>query len=332
MIPPIVPSVLAVNPQFALIQKQLTTQFLNPDASTKSASTEYEPTAKKLRQHHVQAAQHDILKQKLHSLIRDDTLPPEVLDLVIIIATYVSEAPKMTLSPEAYDLMAPEVEDFHDNLDILSPILSSHIQREVDALLPLASTPPSRLTSTSTSNLVTSSKPLATTLTGRLSRLSIVRTSTLPSSITQLTITLSNLLTTHTAHLSSLIRHLELHTHGTHSRHINARATYLSSVAAGLDAKLRSLDLQRQHALYTPAVQRALSAYAGHLHDVRSGLRKREQLVKRELALYDEVGGQGLRDYAKRYAAVGREIEVVRAEIARLESEDSEKGEKTAKR
>ena len=73
--------------------------------------------------------------------------------------------------------------------------------------------------------------------------------------------------------------------------------------------------------MYTPAVQRALTTYAAHLHDFRESLREREEVLGRELELYHDVGGVGLKECARRYGVVGKEIEVVKAEIARLESE-----------
>lgn len=336
MIPPTDPSILTANPQFDLLHKHLTTQLLNPDASTRSTSIRYEPTAKKLRHHHIKAAQDDILRRALHSIVTDDTLPPELIELVLAIATYLTEAPNMALSDEAHGLMAPEVEAFQQNLHTIAPILSQQIQREQDTLLPLASPSPS--TSPTTSSLspnhanptsTTNSSPslLATTLTTRLAALQHLRTTKLPTTTTTLTSALSTLLATHTIHLELLIRHLELHTHGTLSRHTLARASHLSAVAAGLDAKVRLLTLQARHSVYTPAVQRALSTYAAHLADYRSRLSGREELLRRELELYEEAGEEGLRECAKRYRAVAREIGMVKGEIVRLEGEGGRKGQ-----
>jgi diphthamide biosynthesis protein 3 len=317
MIPPIAPSILTANPQFALLNKHLSTQLLNPDASTKSTSTRYEPVAQKLKQHHIQAAQHDILKRTLRNMVADETLPPELVELIITIATYLAEAPGMALSDEAHDLMAPEVEAFQSSLHILAPILSSHMQRERDALLPLVSSS----TSASSTKLTSPPTSLTTNLTTRLTTLQTHHTTTLPTATNTLSNTLSTLLTVHTTHLATQIRHLELHTHGTLARYTSARATHLSTVAAGLEAKLRILALQAEQALYTPALQRALAAYSAHLREFRSRLSEREELLGRELDLYEDVAGDGLKECARRYRVVAREIEVVKGEIARLEDE-----------
>jgi len=308
MIPPIAPSVLTANPQFALLHKQLTAQLLNRDASTKSTSIQHEPVATKLKQYHIQAAQRAILKRSLYNIVADESLPSGLIELVLTIATYLTSAPNMNLSREAHDLMAPEVESFHENLAILAPILSQHVQHERDSLLPLASTS-------------TSPSLLSAALTARVTTLQTLHTTTIPTATFTLSNTLSALLSTHTTHLSTLIRHLELHTHGTLSRHTSARAAYLSTVAAGLDAKLRILALQARQAIYTPAVQRALTAYSAHLRDYRSRLRDREEMLRQELALYDDVGGEGLKECARRYGVVEREVEVVKGEIARLKGE-----------
>lgn len=317
MIPPVAPSVLTANPQFALLHKQLTTRLLNPDASTRAASTENQPAATKLRQHHVQAAQSDILRRSLYDVVADETLPSELAELVLTISTYLAEGPNMSLSDEAHNLMGHEVEVFQENLHIVAPRLSQHIQRERDSLLPLAASS----NSTSKPTNLTSGSSLAPTLATRLTTLQGLHTCTIPAANATLSNTISSLLATHTAHLATQIRHLELHTHGTLSRHTHARATYLSTVAAGIEAKVQILALQAQQAMYTPAVQRALTAYAAHLRDFRESLSEREEVLGRELELYHDVGGVGLKECARRYGVVGKEIEVVKAEIARLESE-----------
>jgi hypothetical protein len=280
-------------------------------------SIQHEPVAKKLKRHHVKAAQSDILTRSLYNIVTDESLPSEVVELVLTIATYLTSGPSMNLSQEAHDLMTPEVESFQENLPTLMPILSRHIQHERDSLLSLAST------SASPSNPTkpTSRSPLSNALTTRVTALQTLHTNIIPTATFTLSNTLSTLLSTHTTHLSTLIRHLELHTHGTLSRHTTARATYLSTVAAGLEAKLRILALQAQQAIYTPAVQRALTAYSAHLRDFRSRLRDREEMLRRELDLYEDIGGEGLKECARRYGVVGREIEVVKGEIARLEGE-----------
>jgi diphthamide biosynthesis protein 3 len=317
MLPPVDPTLLETNPQFAFLYKHVTTQLLNPDASTRSISLSHDPVAKRLRQHHVQAAKYDILRRSLYSFTVDESLQSELVRLVLNIATYLSEAPAMNLRPEAHDLMVSEVEEFQDNLGTIAPLLSKHIQEQRDSLLPLTvtSTLPAKPTRS------TPSPSLASNLSTRLTSLHTLQTQALPINNTALSNTLSSLLHAHTAYLAAVIRHLELHTHGTQSRHTHARATYLSTVAAGLEAKVQILALQARHAVYTPTVQRALVSYSSHLRDFREKLRKREEMVQRELDLYEDVGGDGLKECARRYGAIAKEIEVIKSEIARLEGE-----------
>ena len=54
---------------------------------------------------------------------------------------------------------------------------------------------------------------------------------------------------------------------------------------------------------------------------MRQRLREREERLRSELELYEDAGGDGLRECAKRYGVVEREIEVVKGEVARLEVE-----------
>src|ERR1700733_7840586 len=167
MIPPTDPTLLETNPQFAFLYKHVTTQLLNPDASTRSISTSHNPVAKRLRQHHVQAAKYDILRRSLYSLTVDESLPSEFVELVLNIATYLSEAPTMNLSPEAHALMVPEVEEFQYNLHTIAPLLSKNVQEHRDSLLPLtvASSSPTKPVKS------TSSVSLASTLSTRLTSL-----------------------------------------------------------------------------------------------------------------------------------------------------------------
>ncbi len=318
MIPPVSPSVLATNPQFATLHKHLTTHVLNSDASTRSISEQHEPTEKKIRKYHVQAAKQDILRRSLHDIVAsssEERLPPDLRELILIIADYISEARKNNLAPEAYDLLVPEIDAFSKNLDIIGPVLSQNLRQQTASILHLTETQKSSYRD---------SKPapapsLPNALSNQLSALHNLRTQDLPLTTRNLSNTLATHLATHTAYLSSLIRHLELHTHGAISRHTYAQASYLSAVAAGLESKIQILALQTRHAVYTPDVQRALQHYSTHLHDFSARLREREELVRDELEMYEKEGGEALRECARRYGGVLREIEEVKGEIRRLE-------------
>jgi hypothetical protein len=97
------------------------------------------------------------------------------------------------------------------------------------------------------------------------------------------------------------------------------RATYLST-AAGLEAKVHMLALQARQAFYNPPVQCALTNYSAYLQDFKQGTKQREDWIRRELDLY-KVGGEPLKECARRYDVVAGGIEAVKGGIARLESE-----------
>jgi hypothetical protein len=80
------------------------------------------------------------------------------------------------------------------------------------------------------------------------------------------------------------------------------------------------LALQARQAIYNPPVQCALTNYSAHLQDFKQRTKQREDWIRRELDLY-EVGGEPLKECARRYGVVARGIEAVKGEIARLESE-----------
>src|SRR5271170_5818246 len=110
MIPPIAPSVLSTNPEFASLHAHLTTTLLDPDASTRALNATYEPTASRLHTHHVQSAKQHILRRALSSLAASgaSNLPPDVQDLLGVAATYLAAAARLPLRASDHDLLAPE--------------------------------------------------------------------------------------------------------------------------------------------------------------------------------------------------------------------------------
>lgn len=316
MIPPIPPAVLDANPQFEKLHKQLTTQILNPDASTKSTSTTYESAAIQLQKHHVQAAKHDILKRTLHDILNSsnddpDGLAPDLDVLVLNIATYLSSAPSLILTYSAHDLMKPEMSEFSENLHIIAPLISRHLQQEISFIVALSHPSNSR---PSHSPHPTQSLTAQHTTTSRA-----------------LTTTLTTYLQTTTTSLTQLIRHLELTTHGLHTRHTTAHTAHLSTVATALAAKIHLLSLQSHRAIYTTQSQQALSTYSTHLQGLTAKLDSRLRTLSTELEIYEDVGGDGggeaLKECARRYGVVLRSIKEVEGEIKRLQ-EDQGTGER----
>jgi hypothetical protein len=65
------------------------------------------------------------------------------------------------------------------------------------------------------------------------------------------------------------------------------------------------LALQARQAIYNPPVQCALTNYSAHLQDFKQRTKQREDWIRRELDLY-EVGGEPLKECARRYGVVAR--------------------------
>ncbi len=88
---------------------------------------------------------------------------------------------------------------------------------------------------------------------------------------------------------------------------LNARVTYLTAM----------------NTIYTPEVSSALANYKEHLRDGRARLRQRQKDAERELERYG-VGREGkdkvMKEIARVYAEMGRQIREVRRDLERLKS------------
>jgi len=352
MIPPVAPSILSSNPEFAKIHTHLTTNVLGPDASTKANSARHGKTEQQVKSREVYEAEADILRRNLSYISLKSTsvtdqgseetpLPHELLDLVLVIATYLSESRLLNLSSEAHKFMTPEVGLFKSRLpDAIAPALSCRVIQERDSLRHLAG-----LTNqTSTGSQAISSKassaqclPLYATLSSRRANLSENQTRTYPAAQTNLVNTLADLLTKASTHHSQLINALESTSYGPVSRHTATRSSHLATVAEGMAAKMQVLLLQARLGIYggsDPArrarVQSALKNYLAHLRSLVSGggdLKRREAALQVALREYDTPDLERLRGVAKRYAALFGEIKIVKAEIARLQEEGRTRGD-----
>ncbi|KAK5073167.1 hypothetical protein LTR64_000425 [Lithohypha guttulata] len=283
MLPPIPTATLEANPHFAVLYNYLTTNILLSDGSTASRSKTSEVSRVSLRQAREDAAKEsvlllaleelalceDVTEQPSQPLVSLDasrlaghngyraegtpSLPVELRELVLNVTNYLSvsldQRANMTLPKDTDELMREEQEMFQQYLPEICSALSRYL---VSIESKLASTARTLLPPT-TEQKPTRSKPRqeslsdivssATTLTNNLQSVQ------LPA---QLQATLSSLqshLDSHRIDLQNRIRHLELHTHGTQSRYLTARAAYLAAVSRGVEAKARLTKLEQEKAL-----------------------------------------------------------------------------------
>ena len=80
------------------------------------------------------------------------------------------------------------------------------------------------------------------------------------------------------------------------------------------------MKLETLQSMYGPEVKRAIEAYGNHLVQSRAQLRSRERSAKESLDQYDDVG-RSMGQIAERYVGLVQEIEDVKEQIRRLESE-----------
>ena len=330
MIPPIAPTTTASNPQFASLHRHLTSKLLDHDASTHVLNVERTAKSASLRAYHIQAVKDDILKCSLRAISSDThqggrSLPLELRELIYTTATYLSEAPGLNISLEDHDLMLQEVTELKSNLHLVSGTLSQHLQSQLNDLLHFSLVVTKHDSQAATRPHGTSS--LSSTLTSLLRSIQHDRQVTLPSAHFHLANTVVCILNLHTKLLSAQIRHLELYTHGSLSRYTRAKAEHQAILSAGMSAKSKILLLRTIQAVYTPEAQEALKRQMRHLGKVKEELEERETVVSSELRLYEREG-DGMKEVGRRYAAVLREMEDARGEIARLEKGHGESGDK----
>ncbi len=353
MIPPVAPSTLDSNLQFAALHRNLTTSSLNPDGSTRATSEAHVPISGALHANLLRAAKKELLRSSLRNIIAaseggggDDVLNqlPELRELAGTISILLDEAPSMNLNEEEYDLLGPDVDAFQDHLQKIAGAVSKDLQRQHDLLCKVASPSPSPAQDVTLATHQANSKR---TLHKTASTISSQSPNSLPSLLqpllpetpnpalqaprTALSNTALQHSSVHRTLLTTTLTHLERTTHGLHARHTKARSAHLGAVAAALAKRIEVLYLQSRNRVYNVDVQGALGNYQRHLAAVGRGLEERQGMLGEVVREFDDVGMDGggldsghgqrglMREVGRRYGEILREIEVVKEEMAKLE-------------
>ncbi|KAK5453543.1 hypothetical protein LTS15_006728 [Exophiala xenobiotica] len=178
--------------------------------------------------------------------------------------------------------------------------------------------------------------PLFSSLTAQVDHLDTLRQKTLPIRLTTLSGTLTTLLGLQRDFLSRRLRTLEATKHGVLSRHAQARMDFFATVARAMDLKTRALLLEERAKVEMSEHEHA-EARTQLVGDKMAELDGQEERLDRRVeelrAVLDEYGragedaGYGRDDgvdvmtrLGRKYGAVEREMEGVRADIARLEA------------
>ncbi|KAK5944154.1 hypothetical protein PMZ80_003435 [Knufia obscura] len=373
MLPPPPTATLEANPNFANLYNHLTEHILAHDGSTLSKSKEYEEVTVRLNEARQLGAREEILLRALeevalhgsedqpesrlprpvtsvppvHQTYDALTLPPELRELIYNVTSYLSASldpnTSQTLPTDTDELMADELEQFRQHLPTISQALSAHL---VDTESSLAATARSLSPTTSASKPPSrsNSRPENTTLSSTLKSLQhsthTTQHTSLPQTLNTTTSSLSSSSAQHTSTLHHQIRHLELTTHGTSSRHTTSRATYLSTVSRGIALKAQIMGLEREKTLYAnQEIMDRLESEGDALEVEERKLLRRERELRGLLGEYERegglaagrvgVGGAGrrgkeegtgedvFRALGERYAEVEREIERLETKVWR---------------
>lgn len=203
------------------------------------------------------------------------------------------------------DILSGDVATFLDNIDIVAAAISTQLRTLTNHLCTIASP----LDVPSPSSLSTIAEDLV-----------ISATLTLPQELltvrTNLTNTLTSLLSLHKQILETSIRILEQTQHGSLARHMKARAELLHSRATllGLQAKCYTYG----HPPPAEFIQ-ALKEFRRSQGTGERALRDREALAKQSLRLYEQAGEKGIRELAKRKMYLDGETRRIEREIISLE-------------
>jgi hypothetical protein len=351
MIPPISPSILESNPQFASLYKHLTANLLNPDASTRAICEAQAPVSEARRPHLIRAAKEELLRCRLRNLFaasedREDkdvlAVPPELRELILTISMLLDEESNTSLDQDDYDLLRPEIDTFHDEVEIIAAAVSKDLQRQHEILCKIASasqlqTLPSWKTAANSKRKMKCSDYLSSpSLPSLLSPLlPAVPSREMQSSFASLAATTSAHTNLHRHLLSTTITHSERVIHGLQTRHLKARSAHLSVAAMGLAKRIQVLYLTGRRDIYRPDVQHAIEIYARYLEGLKQQLEDTERICQEELVFYENVGleegGKGqrwiMKEVGRRYGELLQAVEDVKGEIQKLEG-----GEKCEKR
>jgi len=315
MLPPIEPTVLRENPQFASLYKKLTTTVLNPDGSIKPSPEEAKSRSKleeDLRVAQTEAAKAQLIRTTLPRLsYGGNELPEELQEVVQIVAAQLTS----DLSNADKDLLSEDVSYFLNHLKLIGSALSSELSSTASHLARIANPDPQSNPST----LLTQIPQLSLSLQTR--REALLRSQeALSLARVELAAMAAAVLEASRELIEAAIRTLELTKYGSVARGVRAQAEHLAMVAEGMDAKLQVTKLEALHEIYTPEVRTALERYKEHLEDTRIRLGRRERDARGRLQGYDRAGKE-MGEISRRYGQLRREVETVKADIRRLGGE-----------
>ncbi|KAI6521169.1 hypothetical protein MCOR08_008232 [Pyricularia oryzae] len=347
MLPPLEDSLLQENPEFATLYNTLTTAILNPDGSSKNdpSNKEREATRQKLKAHRLNAAKQHLLVHALSTATppplpsasaRRTTsgsrpagaseLPEPLLDLLFLLPPLLTPTPEVEtlLADPTLLLTSPPLCDLPSLLPQLGDLVSASLHQ---AALSLARhTNPTTNPSYLHRHLptlgpgITASHAALATAKAELSRERLAAATAV-----------QKLLELEAQTLGSLARTLEAK-HGASARSLELRAAEVALSARQGEAEAKAALYRARRNVYSPEAGEALEAYAAHLRDSKVRVFEACRARRAELAEYGVVEGddedgevemgkkeKAMRDLAKTYRDMGRQINEVKRDLDRLD-------------
>lgn len=350
MIPPISPSTLEANPQFASLHERLITSILNPDASTRASEGAQATVSDALHPHLIRSAKEEILRSTLGIVAAasqewgekekekekdEHELTRELREQIGTIFMLLNDESSMSLSRDDHRLLQPDIDAFHKDIYIFASAVSRVLQTQHSTFCKIASASQPQLP-LPIKPAANSKRKLKYTENDTPSLSHLLAPLLHPFPHPSLQLSLSSLTATTIAHtaihrclLSTSITHSERLIHGLQTRRLKARSAHLSAVAVCLARRVQVLYLTARRKLYAPNVQAALGRYGRYLEGMRSEMEQQEGLCREEVETFDEVradGGQRgiMREVGRRYGELLTGIEGVKEEIEKLKQRGEE--------
>jgi hypothetical protein len=333
MIPPVPPNVLVANPKFEKLHQHLIKDVLDTDASTRSTNATHKTVSEQLRAHRARIAEDRILTTSLFNLCTSEDLPRDLRNLIVVIASYISDASQLTsLTADEHDLMKDDADSFLARINEIATLLEKDLKAKHDTLTSVVNAandlpPTSTIQHSGTTSTLSTSKQDPLNLPSQISDLASTITNllthVLPSAQIDTTNTLISLLKSQASYMQHIIRHLEQVKHGAEARHLVSRAMFLATVAQGIEAKSKLAYLEEWRDVYSPDLRELLKRRMGEIEAEGGRVEERRRVLQAALREYEAVaGGAGvMRSLGKRLGEVEGEIEGVKRDVERLELE-----------
>ncbi|KAK4636250.1 hypothetical protein CLAFUW4_01925 [Fulvia fulva] len=306
MLPPIQPEILSANPKFDALYRDLCTNKLEHDGTTRldaKAQKEHDAMVDELRKARVANAKQNLVRAYLRTVsFRGDDLPDELQELVSIIAATL----QARLAKEDAHLLRDDVDKFKDNIALIALVVSHAAAEDITALARIQSPEqaldwrdmPTRIRDRQTS-IAKADAEIATT------RLKLVHEA-------------SDLHHLYRKVMETSIRLLEQTIHGSVARSTKAKADYLATVAEGMSRKLQLQHSQLMNQVGSSELQDVLRSKSDDLGGESMTLRRRTRELEEYLEEYRKA--QAVEGLAEEYAAILRETDQVQADVERLHS------------